>query len=396
MTSTRALSIAAGLALAIVAAPCRANDADNARYAKALEWLLGRQAPNGGFGQIPDQPAGEIGITGLVIKALASTPPAAHVPDALRARARAAAEKAATFLLGTQQADGSFTQPGIGLQTYRTSIAIIALTALDAAKYREPIGKAVAWLKNDQHQEKDHFGPDSPHHGGFGYDDDTNGAPMSDLSNTSMALAALHDAGIPADDPVYRRAMVFLERCQNDSETNKGVAGLKPLDDGGFIYDPGLATDKSARTDNPDGTHSVASYGSMTYSGLMSMIYSGVSKDDKHVQAALRWISANYTLEENRGLGTRRGDADGAQQGLYYYYHAFAKCMSTLGSPTVQTAQGPRTWARDLLDAFAARQHDDGSFVNAKDRWWEADPVLVTAFAISSMNYAIAGLPAGN
>ena len=59
----------------------------------------------------------------------------------------------------------------------------------------------------------------------------------------------------------------------------------------------------------------------MTYAGLKSMIYAGVSPDDPRVKAAHEWIRKNYTLEQNPGMG----DA-----GLYYYYHTFAKALSAL------------------------------------------------------------------
>lgn len=367
-------------------APARANDADLAMYGKALEWLVSQQHPNGGFGQIPGQEPGEIGITGLVLKGLADA------PEPFRTKLRPHAEKAADFLMKHRQENGSFSQGRSGLSTYRTSIAITSLAAFDRAKYADAIAKAAEWLKGDQVDEPDGATIDNPHHGGFGYDE-AGQKPDADMSNTQIALAALHDAGVPPDDPVFQRAMTFLTRCQNNSETNDGVGQLKPLDDGGFIYDPGLSRNKSAEIKNPDGTTSYVSYASMTYGGLMSLLHAGRSGDDPQVQAALRWISANYSLEENRGLGVRQTDPGAAQQGLYYYYHSFSKCLSTLGDATVETEQGERNWARDLFDALHARVKPEGFFRNENDRWWEQDPVLVTAYCISAMNYALPLLP---
>jgi squalene-hopene/tetraprenyl-beta-curcumene cyclase len=366
--------------------PARANEADLAMYGKSLEWLVSQQHPNGGFGQIPGQPPGEIGITGLVLKGLADA------PEPFRTKFRPQAEKAAAFLLQHKQDNGSFSQGRSGLSTYRTSIAITSLAAFDRAKYADVIAKAAEWLKGDQVDDPDGATIDSPHHGGFGYDE-SGQKPDADMSNTQMALAALHDAGVAPDDPVFQRAMTFITRCQNNSETNDGVGKLKPLEDGGFIYDPGLSRNKSAAVENPDGTKSFVSYASMTYAGLMSLLHGGRSGDDPQVQAALRWIASNYTLEENKGLGVRQTDPAAAQQGLYYYYHSFAKCLSTLGDATVQTDQGERNWARDLFDALHARVKPEGFFQNANDRWWEQDPVLVTAYCISAMNYALPLLP---
>lgn len=379
---------AVALILGLSAATAAAKDPATPVYEKAIDWLAKQQHENGGFGQVPGEPPGEVGITGLVIKALASA------PEPFRTELMPKTEKAVAFLLKHQQPDGGFSQGKSGLGTYRTAIAITALGAVDRARYREAIAKAADWLKGDQIDEAEGAGPDSPHHGGFGYDQ--GGKPGADLSNAQIALAALHDAGIAPDDPVFQRALVFLERCQNNSETNAGVGKLRPLDDGGFIYDPGLDRNKSAETKNPDGTSSFVSYASMTYGGLMSLLHAGVTGDDPRVQAALRWIGSNYTLEENKGLGVRQTDPKAGQQGLYYYYHSFAKCLSTLGTPTIQTDQGERNWARDLFDALKARVKPDGFFQNEHDRWWEQDPTLVTAYVVNAMNYALPHLPNGN
>ena len=67
----------------------------------------------------------------------------------------------------------------------------------------------------------------------------------------------------------------------------------------------------------------------MTYAGLKSMIYAGLAKEDPRVKAALTYITQHYTLDENPGLG---------QQGLYYYYHTFAKTMAVLDKPTLTDA----------------------------------------------------------
>jgi squalene-hopene/tetraprenyl-beta-curcumene cyclase len=369
-------------------APTHAADADpKAVYSRAMEFLVSQQHPNGGFGQIPGQPPGELGITGLVIKGLASA------PAEFQAKARPIAEKALAFVLKHQQKDGSFTQQRSGMSTYRTAIAINAMVAVDRKKHSDAIARAAQWLKDDQFDGQEGVDEKNPHFGGFGYDKGGK-KPDADLSNTLMALAALRDAGIKADDPVFKRAMTFLKRCQNSSEVNPGVGKLKPKDDGGFIYDPGLSRNKSGRVENADGTVSFESYASMTYGGLMSMIHVGVSPKHPSVKAALGWIKNHYTLDENYGLGVRNKDPKAAQQGLYYFFHTFAKCLATLKSPTVETKDGPRMWAKDLVAAFAKRQQKDGSFVNPVDRWWERDKTLVTAYVINALDYAWPYLPA--
>ena len=41
----------------------------------------------------------------------------------------------------------------------------------------------------------------------------------------------------------------------------------------------------------------------MTYTGLKSFLYAGVNKDDPRVKAAVSWVRAHYTFEENPGMG---------------------------------------------------------------------------------------------
>ena len=112
----------------------------------------------------------------------------------------------------------------------------------------------------------------------------------------------------------------------------------------------------------------------MTYAGLKSMIYAGLGRDDPRVKAALAYIKRHYTLDENPGLG---------QQGLYYFYHTFAKTMFVLGEPTLTDANGvSHDWRAELVAALAKRQQRDGGWVNPADRFMEGDPNLVTAYAL--------------
>ena len=128
----------------------------------------------------------------------------------------------------------------------------------------------------------------------------------------------------------------------------------------------------------PDG--GLRSYASMTYAGLKSFLYAGVSKDDPRVKAAVDWIRKHYTLDENPGLG---------QKGLYYYYHVFAKAMDALGENPFADAKGTKhAWKRELFDALAKRQQADGGWRNAADKTFgEADPNLATGFAVLAVSY---------
>jgi squalene-hopene/tetraprenyl-beta-curcumene cyclase len=118
----------------------------------------------------------------------------------------------------------------------------------------------------------------------------------------------------------------------------------------------------------------------MTYSGLKSMIYAGLTQDDPRVKAAIAYIKSHYTLDENPGQG---------QRGLYYYYQTFAKAMALLGKPTVTDSSGKEhTWRKDLVAALAQRQTDSGSWVNRDDRFMEGDPHIVTSYGLLALHAA--------
>jgi squalene-hopene/tetraprenyl-beta-curcumene cyclase len=385
MLSLRHAAVVAVLLLA--AQPVRAEDKAEPDRQKMLTFLAEEQAPNGSWG--PKKGVPEIGITALVAKAVHEC----DAPKDMAGKQKEMVEKAVDFILKSQQKDGSFS-PDMSLGTYRTAIAVLCLCSVDRAKYADQIKQGTKWLESAQFSEDTKVSKDSPHYGGWGYDKKGE-KPDADLSNAQWAIAALKEAGVSKDDPVMKRAVEFVARCQNDTETNKGNAEvkLKPTNDHGFFYGPTRATQKQTEIDNEDGTRSYESYASMTYAGLTSLVYATDDKKDPRIKAALKWIEAHYTLDENYGLGVRAKDPKAAQVGLYYYYLTFAKALSALGENEIDTKSGKKAWAKDLLAALAARQKADGSFVNEADRYMEGIPVLCTAYALSATNLALKHVP---
>jgi hypothetical protein len=137
-------------------------------------------------------------------------------------------------------------------------------------------------------------------------------------------------------------------------------------------------------------------YGSMSYVGFKSLIYAGLKPDDQRVRAVERWISENYTLEENPGIGT---------DGYYYFLLSFSRAMDARGKPTIDVIMKntgedataavrgnpseTRNWANDLVDALAKLQQPDGSFKSVDTRWMENDPVLITAYSLIALQHAV-------
>ena len=117
----------------------------------------------------------------------------------------------------------------------------------------------------------------------------------------------------------------------------------------------------------------------MTYAGLKSMIFAGLTPDDPRVEAALSFIRKNYDLESNPGMGP---------SGLYYYYHLMAKALDALGQQQFVDANGKKhDWRAELTAELASRQNADGSWVNKNNRWLESDANLVTAFALLALSH---------
>jgi squalene-hopene/tetraprenyl-beta-curcumene cyclase len=257
---------------------------------------------------------------------------------------------------------------------YSTSIALVAFREANAkGRYDRTIKAGQEFLKSMQWDENEGKSRNDAFYGGAGYGG-SNSRP--DLSNTAFFIDTLRETGLPADDPNLQKAIVFVSRCQNlKSEFNDQPWSSK-INDGGFVYTAANGGQSMAGK-TPDG--GLRSYASMTYAGLKSMIYAGLTRDDPRVKAALAYIARHYSLDENPGLG---------EQGLYYYYHTFAKTMSALGEPKVTDSAGTaHDWKADLVAALAKRQQPEGSWVNRADRFMEGDPNLVTAYALLALAY---------
>jgi squalene-hopene/tetraprenyl-beta-curcumene cyclase len=269
--------------------------------------------------------------------------------------------------------DGGIYQEGSRYKNYETCLAMVAFDEANTdGQYDKLIAAAARFVKKQQWDEGEGHDISSLSYGGAGYGSHS----RPDLSNTAFLVDALHAIGTDEDDPALQKALVFISRCQNlESEHNQTQYAAK-VNDGGFYYTI-AAGGSSQAGETPDG--GLRSYGSMTYAGLKSMIYAGVSPDDPRVKAAHEWIRRHYTLEENPGMGP---------QGLYYYYHTFAKALGTLGDDQLTDADGQsHDWREELVAQLTSTQQPDGSWVNSNPRWLEGDPNLVTGYSLLALSY---------
>jgi squalene-hopene/tetraprenyl-beta-curcumene cyclase len=281
--------------------------------------------------------------------------------------------KGLKYLEEYTQESGGIHMPGGRIPVYETCIAMMCLKEANRdGRYNKILKNADRFIRNGQIDEKNGKQKSDVSYGGIGY----GGRSRPDLSNTAYLVDALKAAGAKSDDPALQKALAFVSRCQNlESEHNTTKFAAK-VNDGGFFYTPVL--DKAA-TDRETINGGLRSYGSMTYSGLKSMIYAGLTKNDPRVKAAVQWIRKNYDLKHNPGMG---------EKGLYYYYHTFAKALDALGINELEDTKGVKhDWRHDLIEELAKRQKPDGSWVNADNMWMEGDPNLSTAFALLALSY---------
>lgn len=254
---------------------------------------------------------------------------------------------------------------------YVTSVCLMALGKDE--KYATIRQKAQEYLIGIQRSEKNGTLPNDKFYGGFGYGGENRN--WCDLSNTNLALEALAESGVPGNHEVFQRALKFLERCQNQSEYNdQEWASDLPEERGGFVYYPGNS--KAGSTTLPNGKMLHHSYGSMTYVGIKSMIYANVDRNDPRITAAMEWIQNHYSVDTNPGMGL---------QGLYYYYHTFAKALRVHGTESIKTAAGEQAWRKDLSEKLMQLQKEDGHWINTEPRWFESDPVLVSCYSLLAL-----------
>lgn len=352
-------------------------------FERGLTWLMNKQLENGALPDLEGKP--DVAFTAMALICIEDA------PGAVTGAHNTQFNKALNYILSKAQDDGSIIDPDKkpSFAIYKTALGLMALIeakpAVNTPEMKDKLYVAITGAT--EYLSRAQYGPESDpkDSGGWGYDEKKN-TPNANLSTTSYALDALNESDLPKDSEVYKKAVEFLVKCQDNSEYNKFRF---TLNSGGFAYSP--VESKAGKTTLPDGREAYKPYGSMTYAGLKSFIYANVAKDDPRVQSAFNWIKANYTLDENPGLSTD-ADQNLGKQGLFYYYHTFAKALDAYGDKVLVTPEQPgsaireRYWARDLVAKLTSLQNPDGSWSNMQARWWEDFPPLATSYSLMALN----------
>jgi squalene-hopene/tetraprenyl-beta-curcumene cyclase len=342
--------------------------------AKFLNMLADEQ---GRFG-MPGHP--DAGITAMALAALQT------LPEPRPEDVQSTIDRGLAWLVTLQREDGSIHDGK--LANYITSAAIMALVR--SGEHAQVVAKASKFLQGLQLDEGEGYSEGDVYYGGIGY----GSTERPDLSNLQMALEALADSGLEQGAPTYQKALRFLERTQNRSESNDvrivdGNIVITAGDDGGASYRPGDS--KAGFVELGDGTKLPRSYGSMTYALLKCFVFAGLERDDPRLAAAWEWCSAHYTLDVNPGF-EHAFEPTAAYQGLFYYFNTMARALDLMGEEVIVDAAGvEHAWRQELCGRIVSMQSKvDGSWINHNSpRWYEGNPLLATAYALLTLDAAL-------
>lgn len=355
------LAVVAGLAAPAAGQPGKGGGkTPEQAAAAAVAYLKGSQADDGTWSKAASPGVTAIVLTGLLKGGKVSADDPA-VAKALKFIEGMADEKSGSLAAGDK----------VFHKNYVTAVNLTALKATGQAKYDPVVARAVAYLKSIQAGATDGKAQTDQNFGGFGYGPGF----RADMSNTSFALDALTLGGTPKDDPVYKRAVVFVSRMQNLKSEANDMPWAGAVNDGSFFYVAPQPGAKGSPSDPRPG------YGSMTAAGLKCFVKAGLGKDDPRVKKAAEWLAKNYSVDVNPGR-----DPGAGGQGYYYYLLTLAKCLDTLGGDEFTDAAGVKhPWRAEITRALVNRQKRDGSWGNEFPTWMESDANLCTGYALQTL-----------
>ena len=279
-------------------------------------------------------------------------------------------ERALKFIRNSTNRDGvvGMMDPSLpDYPNYATALAVSAICRAKRVHWENDIQPMVAYLLRMQFTEQNGWKPADAPYGAWGMGGVQHSPPNPghvDLSMTRYVIEALRAAGIPAGDPVFAGARIFVERCQNyDPEHPKDA-------DGGFFFS---TTEIDTNKAGQDHGH-FRSYGTTTADGILALLGIGVPLEDHRVRAAHNWLISHH---RNMAVPGFVGDAHQRwPQGLAFYYAASSTAAFRALHAVMDTA---------VADELKRTQHRDGSWVNPENLVKEDDPLIATAFAVRAL-----------
>jgi squalene-hopene/tetraprenyl-beta-curcumene cyclase len=292
------------------------------------------------------------------------------------------------YLARLARADGSIDAGRFGINYPVYTCALTVRVLCNSPKHRAARDASLAELRRRQLDESNGWATQDEQYGGWGYCHAVPAKPKpgefapplleSNLSATVYALDALHAAGVPADDPAFKRALAYVITCQNCAEESYHID--PEFDDGGFFF---IADDPARNKAGPlgqdtNGRERFRSYGSTTADGYRALRRCGLPADHPRLVVALNWLRKHFDGKTHPGdyPPERAGDKDAV-----YFYYAWSLAQSLDEVPR----EDARRWAGALAAGLIARQRPDGSWSNPCKAVREDDPILATAFAVAAL-----------
>ena len=330
--------------LTAAAAACSRRD-NGSPLRKAAQYLWAQQAEDGGFhsstyGLLRSGQS----LTPFVLDALLS------LPETAAAAKPGATDRAFAFIKRNTNGDGALGQmdeTAADYPNYATALAIAVMVKARQSGRNLDVAPMVAHLRSQQFAEANGWKREDLPYGAWGMGGPIHRPPDPghvDLSMTRYVLEALRAAGVPASDPAITKALVYLERSQND--------------DGGFFFS--TVNPEINKAGEAGGGYS--SYGTATADGLLALRAAGIADRDARASKAINWLKGHHKADRAPGFDGTAREAWGS--GLRFYY----------GSVISKTALG--------LPVNLPPQAPDGSFRNENKMVKEDDPLIATAFAV--------------
>ena len=261
------------------------------------------------------------------------------------------------------------------MPNYNTAICMRALHQSGNSDHTPLVLKAREYIASTQY-----IGDNDKYNGAWGYGRQGK-RPKADLLNTFYSLEAISATASVEEFREGKRVTVDKEAAaaQITALQNPASAGEQA---GGFNYKPTGQRNILQKITGSGPTF--RSYGSLTYAGTLALMHSDVPHDDERVISAMKWARKHWTLDENPGMG---------ENGLYFFYRIMSKCLAASGIDDMELEDGTVVKWRDSVTTkllSLSRKTEDGQtyWVNDTGRWWENDPVLVTSYAILTLDIA--------
>ncbi len=329
---------------------------------RGRSFLLSTQNPDGSWS---DDPA----ISGICILAIVTN----AVND--DSGNESVTDRAGAYIRQRALASGA-----IGLESkperhvFSTAVATIALLSIQNKPSLKVIRRAIGFLLHCRRAS------DSPGGGGFAWPPDT--IPnIFDCHWTLAALRACQGTGIEAipitqqQHRVFGSALRFVERCRF-----QGVDGrVKTSTSGGFADFP---IDHLSRNDGESSQRrSPGPTGASTCAGVKCLLYLTATGMHPGIRGGSDWLESHFSANSNPGA---------CAAGIYRYYYHFASMQVLLenGGQTAEFAR-PRSWRKALAGELLSRQRSRGEWTNALPAYGENDTNLCTAYAVLTLALTI-------